>query len=497
MNHLPDFGECLKSILDNRELTIAQAAGMLGMKSPTSLSRVLHGEVNPKTLNKLRKQLCASPEFQLTDEEKQSLHSAILVTRFGQEQVQAFGKVWDFCFPTHPAPWEIRIYVHGDDFYPPQPTFSSLTAYYSGCRELELTIIGCCSRYFLDEIGKVLSQDVHRSIRIDHYLHQSTQTPLPLAHQMQAIRSLIAFPQYNVYIGDPEKIDEYTLNMLDSNAFWVKATEKDGHVRMHKGLIVSSDEMLILEIKDEKYFSFVPDAIRWIRPRLTPVKLLFPPRTTPLDFLQYTEDFRRMEADRAIYSLIPDVCFNFIPTNICLPAAIDGFQHTAFAPSEKIGELVESLASIHEKRWNNIFHSKKVRYYILSANATRRFARTGRLSDHFFALRPFTPKERRGILWNIRENMAENPYFNLLFARDDQLNFDYELTVYEGLCVMILDSSTSYRLGQDHAEILLNQPQYQNLLIDFFRYELLAHQVHPARESLAIMDQILASVPAE
>lgn len=497
MNHQPDFGECLKAILGDRELTIAQAAGMLDMKSPTSLSRVLHGEVNPKTLEKLHKQLCASPTFQLTDEEKQRLSTAMQVSRFGQERVQAFDAVWDFCFPTPPVPWEIMIYVHGKDFYPPQPTFSSLMAYYSGCRELELTVIGCCSRYFLEEISKVLSRDVHKIVRIDHYLHQSTQTPQPLAYQMQAIRPLIPCPRYNVYIGDPDKIDEYTLNMLDSNSFWVKATEQDGHVRMHKGLLISSKELLMMDVKDEENFTFVSEAIRRIQPRLTPVKLLFPPCTTPLDFLKYTEDFRRMEADRAIYSLIPDVCFNFIPTNICLPAAIDGFQHTSFAPSEKIGDLVQSFAVIHERRWNNIFHSKKVRYYILSANATRRFARTGVLSDHFFAMRPFTPEERRSILWNIRENMAENPYFNLFFARDDQLNFDYEMTVYEGLCTMILDSSTSYRLGQDHAEILLNQPQYQRLLIDFFRYELLTHQVHPARESLAIMDQIISSVPVE
>lgn len=491
------FGECLKTILENRELTIAQAAGLLGMKSPTSLSRALHGEVSPKTLNKLYRQICESESFELTPEERQGLQNALQIVRFGPERVRAFDAVWDFCFPTPPTPWEIKINVYGEDFYPPRPTFASLMAYYASCKKLELTIIGCCSRYFIEEISKALSRDTHESVRIDHYLHQSTQTPLPLAHQMQAIRPLIAFPQYNVFIGDPQRVDEYTLNMLDSNFFWIKVTEKDGHVRMHEGLLTSSKELLMMEVRNESAFSFVPDAIRRIQPLLTPVKLLFPPRTTPQDFLEYTENFRRMESDRAIYCLIPDVCFNCIPTDICRAAVIDGFRSQSSVPLENGMELIRKLTEIHTRRWNNIFHSKKVRYYILSANATMRFARTGVLSDHFFVMRPFTPEERRGILRNIRVNMAENPYFNLFFSRDGRLNFDYEMTVYDGLCAMILDSSTSYKLGQDHAEILIDQPQYQSLLIDFFRYELLAHQVHTPRENLAIMDRIIASIPVE
>lgn len=495
-NQNMDFGGCLKDILANREMTIAQAAAMLGMKSPTSLARVLHGEVSRKALEKLYKQLRDSEAFQLSAEEEEALHHALQVARFGADRVKAFAAVWDFCFPPKVDPWEIKIHIHGQDFYPPKPSFTSLMQYYKECKELELTIIGCCSRYFIEQVYQVISGGIHKPVRIDHYLHQSTETTLPLALEMRAIRPMIACPQYNVYIGEPEKLDEYALNMLDHNSFWMKATEQDGRVRMHIGTLINSGEMFVMESHDEQSFSFIPAAIRHIQPRLTPAKLLFPPRITPRDYLAYTESFLRMESDRAIYSLIPDVCFNFIPADICLSAVSEGISGIADS-GDDMEALFRKLVDVHARRWNNIFHSKKVRYYILSANATRLFARTGVLSDHFFAMRPFTPDERRAILKNIRVNMAENPYFNLFFALDESLNFDYELTVYEKLCVMVLDSSTSYRLGQDHAEILITQPQYQDLLIGFFRHELLAHQVHPARESLAIMDQIIASVPAE
>ena len=52
MQNTHSFGVCLKNMLENRDLSVVEASRLLGMKSPTSLARILHDEVNIKTLER-------------------------------------------------------------------------------------------------------------------------------------------------------------------------------------------------------------------------------------------------------------------------------------------------------------------------------------------------------------------------------------------------------------------------------------------------------------
>ena len=47
------------------------------------------------------------------------------------------------------------------------------------------------------------------------------------------------------------------------------------------------------------------------------------------------------------------------------------------------------------------------------------FAMTGRMSDHFWMMRPFTPEERVIILKELLTQQQKNPYFHIFFLKDD------------------------------------------------------------------------------
>ncbi|MBE5787247.1 MAG: hypothetical protein E7324_06865, partial [Clostridiales bacterium] len=69
MHTYPTFGQCLKSILDSRELSLQEGARLMEMKSATSLSRIIHDEVGVKTLEKFHFSLLNNPNFSLLPEE--------------------------------------------------------------------------------------------------------------------------------------------------------------------------------------------------------------------------------------------------------------------------------------------------------------------------------------------------------------------------------------------------------------------------------------------
>jgi hypothetical protein len=61
----------------------------------------------------------------------------------------------------------------------------------------------------------------------------------------------------------------------------------------------------------------------------------------------------------------------------------------------------------------------------------------------------------------------------------------------------LTNAHTSYNLSTGHAEALINQKEFLKIFISFFQSELLQAHVFSPRENLAIMDQVIAAIPAQ
>ena len=200
------------------------------------------------------------------------------------------------------------------------------------------------------------------------------------------------------------------------------------------------------------------------------------------DYLAYTEDCRKLEQNRAIYTIKLDVPVSFVPADILVSCVSDGLL-------EK--EVLEDMERIHRQRFENFLTKKKVNHTIFSREAMERFAQTGRQSDHFFALRSYTPGERVRILQNLREQEARNPYFHVHFFTDDFEPPASEMALYEGVGTLMAKPYTNYDLAGDHAETIIAQEEFCVSFRAFFLHDLLERHVLSREATLAVLDELI------
>ena len=200
------------------------------------------------------------------------------------------------------------------------------------------------------------------------------------------------------------------------------------------------------------------------------------------DYLAYTEGCRKLEQNRAVYTIKLDVPVSFVPADILKSCVLDGLMEKA---------ALEDMERIHRQRFENFLTKKKVNHTIFSREAMERFAQTGRQSDHFFALRSYTPGERVRILQNLREQEVKNPYFHVHFFTDDFEPPASEMALYEGVGTLMAKPYTDYDLSGDHVETIIAQEEFCASFRAFFLHDLLERHVLSREATLAVLDELI------
>ena len=208
------------------------------------------------------------------------------------------------------------------------------------------------------------------------------------------------------------------------------------------------------------------------------------------DYVAYTDMCRRLERNRAIYTVKLDVPFPFIAPEILVPCALESFA-TEGVPEEDIAQIVEALRAVHAGRFENIFSKRRPTHTIFSSTYMERFARTGRQTDHFFALRPYTGAERVKILRHILEQTRDNPFFDVYFFRPGFEPPLMEITLYEGAGTMMAKPFTDYNLAGDHAEAITESEAFCEGYKAFFTEDLLARQVMSREETIGELERLI------
>ena len=117
--------------------------------------------------------------------------------------------------------------------------------------------------------------------------------------------------------------------------------------------------------------------------------------------------------------------------------------------------------------------------------------RTGVLSDQFFIQRAYTVEERRRVIRGLLDAMHAHPYFNVHILRDEAPPPKYEITLFEGRGVLLMDAYTGYDLDKDHSEALITLPAFVKSFHRYFKEELLTHYVRPRAEVMRLMENLL------
>lgn len=225
---------------------------------------------------------------------------------------------------------------------------------------------------------------------------------------------------------------------------------------------------------------------------MVPIKASFMQHASPEDYLRYTEKFRELEESTALFDIKSDVPINYIHPEILRAPITDGFRSVGFGKAGEQKQLVDRFYEIQLKRWNNFFKKNKVTHTIFTYESMRQFAMTGLQSDHFFAMRPYDIKERREILKFLRNQTANNPFFTVYFFRKEFHAVHNEIGLYEGKGVVFTKSNTNYKLDEEHAEAMITQNEFCSLFKNYFLKELLARDVTSSKETLMILDELIA-----
>ena len=202
------------------------------------------------------------------------------------------------------------------------------------------------------------------------------------------------------------------------------------------------------------------------------------------DYTRFIEDAYRIERGRTAVIVKPTPGLQMLPSR----AVESAFRDYLAANTEPVAAMQEKLISVSEKRMRNFYHRSKPTLLCFSSQAMAEFARTGTLSDQFFALRPYTAQERIMCLEALRAFAAREDV--RLYLRDGPA-WPVSFEAYGGSGVLLYPSRTSYNsLYSAYRELFLPGETFSTLFQQFTEECLL-----PARADQSLtLDHLIAAI---
>ncbi|MBR5560155.1 MAG: hypothetical protein IKU73_01925 [Clostridia bacterium] len=478
-----DFGPCVRQILQKRNISASEFARMMGYKSRNSIFRILDGEGGHGPRQALYDRLTSEDMLSLTQQERRELFQALEISRVGLVAFlnnRAMRELMMDVFMEEEAD-EIRVLsmdgrkAHVDGLY------GSI----DHLKEIEITITGCCDRQILTQLNERLTGK-NTTFRITHFVYTGEEE---LIRNISAIQPLLYRSDYTAYAVEPGMFSRERQRLYRNNMIYVHSIPYEG--RQYDRAFVMADKgcFLALKQRDAGSISQLDAFFKQDAMRMRPLK---DDRNEGVaDYVAYTEECLRMEQSRTMYTIKRDVPLSCVQTDILSQCVLEGFAAAGIAPQEEIAPLLEQLQRVHNLRFENHFTKRKPSHMVFDRAAMERFTQTGRQSDHFFAFRAYTPQERVRILTNLREQAAENPYFNVYFFKPEYEAPQMEIALFEGMGTLMAKPDTNYNLMGEHTETIITQESFCACYKNYYMQDLLERQVTDKQETLDILDQLI------
>lgn len=475
-----DIREYIQKITFRENLSLKELADVLGYKSRTTLDRILKEDATPAAIRKLEQALLDA--FSLTADEKAALHEAAQITIYGAEKYIVSKKMWDFVQGTPPAQAE-RFCIKDAR----SDAVIDLTRRYAASERVQAIIVNCQYVVGLFSIMKALLR--RGSTAVDHFMYVDkdsvrTVSAVNLLMTVFYERGYSGYVRHRSYQQDA--LPDCGLNDADVAAItWQDA---DGKSKTDLICFLNSESGTLLEVDglSEAFFR----QIGLNRQDYAPIKRTYFECSAFSNYIKYSEDYAALERNRAVWKLKPDIGVDQIPGHILRDAMLGGdMPH-----DDQFLEVLSVLEDVYKKRYRNTYAKRKHTFTIYKRGAMRRFALTGRTSDHFWGMRPYTLTERIMILGDLLKQQNENPYVHSYFLKDDSTLRNVEIAYYEGEGMLILESDTDYNLEQGHSEIMVTHQEMLNLYRDFFMNVLVQDYVYPESETCKYLRALIEEV---
>ena len=456
----------------------------LGYRSKTSLERLMNGSTRDASLERFEENVRAA--FKLTEEEQAELREAVQVALQGEEQYLVSLKVWDFVSGKQPE--QAKRLVIMDVL---TGGLVNLEERYAG-RRVQVAVFNCQYITPLFSLLRVLLGE--EGVKVRHYMYIDADG----VRTMSALNTLMRVFYMNGYSGytfaatPEEKASHCGINAADAAIFdyfddngapcediIVFTGVQSGRLLASYGVQGRTERLLGIDTR-----------------RFKSIKRTYFDCGALEDYARFSENYAALEYNRSIWKLKPDVGVDQIPMHILAQAFLRAPvpQEVGNVYSEAFSDTFAELQDIYNRRFRNTCTKRKPVYTIMKRSAMRRFAQTGKTTDHFWMMEAYTPAERIEILESLLEQQRDNPYMHMYFLKDDDAIRDVEIAYYEDLGMLFLEADTDYNLEAGHSEVLITHQEALRLYREFFTNVLLREYVLPESETCRFLEELIEEV---
>ena len=473
---MSEMRQYVESFIRNRDLSLAKLADQLSYKSKTSIERIM--DDNTRESSVIRFEQSMNQFFDLTEEEKSDLHRAIQITLHGKPNYLAQCEMWNFIQGNNlSSSRDVQIVeaMTGRS--------SPLLQLYSGMSQLHITLLNCPYVSLYTSLQKLLSQD---DTTVDHYIYVNTDNARTI-YAMNILMPIFYLRGYKGYSYTQNDVSAPQLpkGLMEADVMVCSYTDNCGEA--HEDLIVFHEPDVGTRITSHETCEIFRHLLNLNQAQYSPIKRTYFECSAWDDYVRYSRDYAALERNRTIWKIKPDIGVDWIPTPILAAALSEG----PIPHDENFNAVYSELYEIYSRRVQNSFSKRKHAYTVLKKGAMQKFMLTGKTTDHFWAMRPYTWEERIAILSLLLEQQRSNPYFHLFFLKTDHLIRDAEIACFEDVGILILEANTDYNLEKGHSEVMLSHGEMMHLFKDFFMTELIRKHTYPENESQSILQQLI------
>ena len=450
----------VERFIADRGITLNEFAREMGYSSRTTLYRVMDGNVRPETIRQFKER--AEKAFVLTAEERRALLAAAERKQKGEEVLgaeQAFMRLLSGEEPRTDMP---RFVLPGGK------EADDPAGYLRSLGILGVTAFNAAHPAAVSVLKLLLEIP---GVKVKHYIGMGSDERDTI-ELFALLRGVFFHARYECYLWKREYAQPRGL--CGADMFFL--SRADGG---YAALVFGSDGNVAVW----PYWASAPEPPE----DAVPTRTLMPENATPEAYANYVRYCAGLDEVKHIYMVKPDLFWNCVGSKI-LKAALE---------LEPLLPLADELAVIFDRRYEETFNGKHHIHLIAQQSAMIRFAQTGRLSDHFFGMRPFTPNERRWVLENFLAYLERSPFLHFYFWKDGSDIPDIEADLYEGKGLLLQNAFTSYELSSEHREALITYEPLMRDWRDFYLNTLEARKCRSREESIRLFREVLEYIPEE
>ena len=461
-----NIGIIVEEYLKTRGISLIEFSRMLGYRSKTSVVRLMRNQANMRSVEKFS--FLFREKGSLTEDELNRLEDAVEKLRW-QENYQATRAIHAFLEgESEPdSPIELTDIGNGERCI--------MFERYSEVQELQILLLNSVDTSIFEQLRRLIAEN---GASVEHFIRSDGNH----ARMLQAINMLspvMYLKKYRGYMTEHGSRNAHA-GIQSSDMMYARYV-RQGEVR--EDLIVFTEPTrgrLLSESGEGRLYGLM----EFDRSGYAPIRREVENAGGNV-YVQFSRECAALERDRLVMAIRPDLGIEYIPTEILIHAALE-----ADFPTDDNMEFFEELVGIYAARYRNICEKKKYSHHIVSAEGMRRFARTGRIADHFWGLRPFTVQERICILRKLQDWSRNNPYFRLYILKEENFG-DHIVYYFEGKGILVIDPKTSYDLSGDYSELLIVHPDILKLYKAYFTGGILKHFVQPAGAEQTLLQELI------